>query len=69
MAFLNKEMVLLSQKKKKEEDKGIVRNLSLGGQDKTIILICNSRKIQNMTFIHIYMSWRISLEKQTLNPK
>ena len=66
MAFLNKEMVLLSQKKKKEEDKGIVRNLSLGGQDKTIILICNSRKIQNM---NSYMSWRISLEKQTLNPK
>ena len=60
-------MVLLSQKK--EKDKGVVRNLCLEGQDKTIILICNSRKIQNMTFIHTYMSWCISLEKQTLNPK
>ena len=34
-----------------------------GGRDNIIILICNSRKIQSMTYIHIYISSCISLKK------
>ena len=47
---------------------GGAKNFWLRGRDNIIILICNSRKIQSMIYIHIYMSSCISFrKKKTLN--
>ena len=37
-----------------------------GGRGNIIILICNSRKIQSMTYIHIYISSCISCRKKNI---